>query len=220
MSDARNPIRQSDSTLRPSPKKIAKSARIARNNRRIQIVRFDDNPPIRTLEFEVHDWQDIRRRHGTAVFGAIYRILKRHDQALDCYQEVFLEAFQQCGGRTVRNWPAFLRWLAVRRALDRLRKERRSARRRNDEEASLLPASTPEPSADLEFRELVERVRHEVARLPERQGEAFWLHCIEHLPNADVAEQMGTETVAVLVHRAKVRLRELLAELNPSRVDQ
>jgi RNA polymerase sigma factor (sigma-70 family) len=168
----------------------------------------------------VHDWQDIRRRYGTAVFGAVYRILKRHDQALDCYQDVFLEAFEQCSDRAVQNWPAFLRWLAVRRALDRLRKERRSARRRDDEDASLLPASTLDPSADLEFRELVERVRHEVVRLPDRQAEAFWLHCIEHLSNAEVAEQMGTEpeTVAVLVHRARARLRELLADLNPSRV--
>jgi RNA polymerase sigma-70 factor (ECF subfamily) len=169
----------------------------------------------------VHDWQDIRRRHGTAVFAAVYRILKRHDQALDCYQEVFLEAFEQCGDRTVRNLPAFLRWLAVRRALDRLRQERRAARQIGDD-TSLLPASTVDPASDLEFRELVERVRHEVARLPQRQGEAFWLHCIEHLSNAEVAEQMETEpeTVAVLVHRAKARLRELLADLNPSRVDQ
>ena len=64
-------------------------------------------------------------------------------------------------------------------------------------------------------------MRHEVARLPERQAEAFWLHSIEHLSNAEVAEQMETEpeTVAVLVHRAKTRLRELLSDLNPSRVD-
>ncbi|HUE15936.1 MAG TPA: sigma-70 family RNA polymerase sigma factor [Planctomycetaceae bacterium] len=170
----------------------------------------------------MHDWQDIRRRYGTLVFGTVYRILKRHDQALDCYQEVFLEAFEQCGDRAVRSWPAFLRWLAVRRALDRLRKERRRGRRMDDQETSLLPASTADPSADLEFHELVERVRDEVARLPERQGEAFWLHCVEHLPYAEVAEQMETEpeTVTVLVHRARARLRELLADLNPSRVDQ
>jgi RNA polymerase sigma-70 factor (ECF subfamily) len=170
----------------------------------------------------VHDWQEIRRQYGMTVFSTVFRILKRHDQALDCYQEVFVEAFEQCGDRLPNNWPALLRWLAVRRALDRLRKERRSTRHVDVEvDTSLVPSAAAQPSADLEFRELVERVRHEIAHLPERQGEAFWLHCVEHLTYAEVATQMctETETVSVLVHRARLRLRTLLADLNPSRVD-
>jgi RNA polymerase sigma factor (sigma-70 family) len=169
----------------------------------------------------MHDWQEVRRQYGRVVFGAVYRILKRHDEALDCYQEVFLEAFQQCGDRSVRNWAALLRWLAVRRALDRLRKERRAATRLDaGEDTALLPAGRADPSAELEFRELVDRVRLEVARLPERQAEAFWLHCVEELSNEEVAEQLGTDakTVAVLVHRARAGLRNMLADLNPARI--
>jgi len=169
----------------------------------------------------MHDWQEVRRLHGAIVFRAVFRILKRHDQALDCYQEVFLEAFEQCGARRVDNWPALLRWLAVRRALDRLRSERRRLSRVADEDPSLLPGSVVEPSAAIEFRELVEQVRHAIARLPDRQGEAFWLHCVEQLTYAEVAEQFGTDTntVGILVHRARARLRKLLADLNPSRVE-
>jgi DNA-directed RNA polymerase specialized sigma24 family protein len=101
----------------------------------------------------VHDWQEIRRRYCAIVFSAVFRILKRQDQALDCYQEVFLEAFEQCGNRPVDNWPALLRWLAVHRALDRLRKERRGPQRVDaDEDTSLLPSSVPDPSAEIEFR--------------------------------------------------------------------
>jgi RNA polymerase sigma factor (sigma-70 family) len=170
----------------------------------------------------MHDWQEIRRLYGTIVFRAIFRILKRHDQALDCYQEIFLEAFERCRARRVHNWPALLRWLAVRRALDRLRSERRNARRaETNGDTSLLPDNVAEPSAELEFAELVERVRRAIARLPDRQGEAFWLHCVEQLTYAEIAEQFGTEinTVGILVHRARVRLRKLLADLNPSRVE-
>ncbi len=124
----------------------------------------------------MHDWKEIRQKYGTLIFSAAYRILKRHDQALDCYQEVLLEAFEQCEERPVRNWPALLRWISVRRALDRLRKERRiAARVDSDTNTLLLPASGESPCDDMEFRELVDRVRDEVARLPERQGEAFWL---------------------------------------------
>ncbi len=100
----------------------------------------------------MHDWQEVRRQHGRVVFGAVFRILKRHDQALDCYQEVFLEAFQQCDSRPVRNWAALLRWLAVRRALDRLRKERRATVRvTTDEDAVLLPDVRVDPSAEASF---------------------------------------------------------------------
>jgi RNA polymerase sigma factor (sigma-70 family) len=170
----------------------------------------------------MHDWKEIRQRYGALIFGAAYRILKRHDQALDCYQEVFLEAFEQCEARPVRNWPALLRWMTVRRALDRLRKERRiAARVEPDNDTSLLPAPLESPGDDIEFRELTDRVRAEIARLPERQGEAFWLRCIEQMSSAEVAEQLGTDanSVGVLVHRARARLCEMLADVNPARVE-
>ncbi len=195
----------------------------ARNNGAARIVRSDVTVFCRVGALRMHDWQQIRRLHGAIVFRAVFRILKHHDQALDCYQEVFLEAFEQCGAHRVDNWPAFLRWLAVRRALDRLRSERRRTSRVDaDEDPSLLPGSVAEPSAEIEFRELMERVRRATARLPDRQGEAFWLHCVEQLTYAEVAEQFGTDTnaVGILVHRARARLRKLLTDLNPSRVEE
>ena len=171
----------------------------------------------------MHDWKETRQRYGTLVFAAAYRILKRHDQALDCCQEVFLQAFEQCEGRAVRNWPALLRWMAVRRALDRLRKERRlAAHIDSDKDTLLLPAAGAAPGEDAEFRELVDRIREEVAWLPERQGTAFWLRCVEQMSAAEVAEQLGGDanSVGVLVHRARARLREVLADMNPARVEQ
>ena len=123
----------------------------------------------------MHDWKEIRQRHGALIFGTAYRILKRHDQALDCYQEVFLEAFEQCEEHPIRNWPALLRWMTVRRALDRLRKERRiAARVKSEDNTLLLPATGKSPGDEIEFRELTDRVRAEVACLPAPQGEAFW----------------------------------------------
>jgi RNA polymerase sigma-70 factor (ECF subfamily) len=116
-----------------------------------------------------------------------------------------------------------LRWKAVRRALDRLRKERRVAARADSDKRTLLsPTTTESPGDEIEFRELLERVRDEVARLPERQGEAFWLRCVEQLTVAEVAELLGTDanSVGVLVHRARARLREMLADLNPAPVEK
>ena len=167
----------------------------------------------------MHDWKGIRKEHGKLVFHAIFRILNHHDQALDCYQEVFLEVFERYREQAVLNWPALLRRIAVHRALDRLRKERRVASRiSSNNDISMLPATGEESCDGIEFRELIDRVRLEVARLPLRQGEAFWLRCVEEFSTAEVADLLGTDvnSVGVLVHRARTRLRELLADVNPT----
>ena len=152
----------------------------------------------------MYDWEEIRQRYGTLIFSAAYRILKRHDQALDCYQEVFLEALsiaknvQSAIGRLCcaglqydEPWTVCERNVGFPHRLTRRKTPHRYGRRAGV------------PAMQMEFRELVDRVRGEVARLPERQGEAFWLRCVEQLSTAEVAEQLGTDanSVGVLVHR-------------------
>jgi RNA polymerase sigma factor (sigma-70 family) len=168
----------------------------------------------------MHDWHEIRQRYGPLVWSTVYRIVKRHDQALDCYQDVFLEAIERSRERPVQNWPALLRWLAVRRALDRLRKERRAIAHIDSFDEGALHSGGLEPSSDAEFGELVDRVRLEMARLPDRQAEAFWLRCVEEISYAEIAKQMEMDVsaVGVLIHRARNRLRDLLTDLNPTRV--
>jgi DNA-directed RNA polymerase specialized sigma24 family protein len=63
----------------------------------------------------MEDWEEVRRQYGPIVWATVYRIVRNRDQALDCCQEVFLEAFERSEADPVRDWPAFLRWLAVRR---------------------------------------------------------------------------------------------------------
>jgi RNA polymerase sigma-70 factor (ECF subfamily) len=169
----------------------------------------------------MEDWEEVRRQYGPIVWATVYRIVRNRDQALDCCQEVFLEAFERSEADPVRDWPAFLRWLAVRRALDRLRRVRRAAAHLSRDYDVAACARGPEPCEEAEFRELVERVRLETARLPKRQAEAFWLCCVEEMSYDEAAGQMGTDanSIGVLIHRARSRLRELLADLNPTRVD-
>ncbi|MBS0202145.1 MAG: sigma-70 family RNA polymerase sigma factor [Planctomycetes bacterium] len=169
----------------------------------------------------MEDWEEIRRQYGPIVWATVFRILRNRDQALDCCQEVFLEAFERSEEDVVRDWPAFLRWLAVRRALDRLRRVRRAAAHLSPDCDIATRARGPVPSEEAEFRELVERVRLETAKLPKRQAEAFWLCCVEETSYDEAAKQMNTDAncIGVLIHRARSRLRELLADLNPTRID-
>ncbi|HUE17306.1 MAG TPA: sigma-70 family RNA polymerase sigma factor [Planctomycetaceae bacterium] len=164
------------------------------------------------------DWRQIREQHGPLVWGTVYRILANHAEALDCFQDVFTEVLERSSPERIHDWPAFLRWLAARRALNRLRKRQTEACRHcTAVEIATLPAASLGPVVQAEWNELFERVRQEVARLPAQQGEAFWLACIEQLSYAEIGRQMELDanTVGVLVHRARKRLRQVLADLNP-----
>ena len=37
----------------------------------------------------MNDWPQIHERHGPLVWKTVYRILRDHTEALDCFQEVF-----------------------------------------------------------------------------------------------------------------------------------
>lgn len=167
----------------------------------------------------MHDWDEIRKTYGGLVFAASYRILKQYQLAADCAQDVFVDAHKRLQNRSVDNWPALLRWLAVHRALDQLRSEEAVSHRIEPAyEIQHLESRELNPSERAQFEELLTRVRREVATLPPRQAEAFWLHCIEQLSTSEVSRQMNIEDNAtrVLIHRARVRLQSILADVNPT----
>lgn len=153
------------------------------------------------------------------VWSTVARILKHQDDALDCCQDVFAEAFERSQRAPVGDWGAFLRWLATRRAIDHLRqRNRRSFVGGN---AKPVQNATPPVEEHLAFEELVEVVRRELAYLPDQQAEAFWLVCVEDRTYEEVAQQMGVErnAVGVLVHRARQHMRTRLKSLNPLQKD-
>jgi len=86
---------------------------------------------------------------------------------------------------------------------------------RAPEPAAGPPASTDDPSAALERRDVVRAVRDAVASLPEKQRMALILAKYEELSHAEIAAVLDSSEKAIksLVHRARERLRELLAPL-------
>ncbi|MCA9261822.1 MAG: sigma-70 family RNA polymerase sigma factor [Planctomycetales bacterium] len=162
------------------------------------------------------DWELIRRTHAAMVWHTVARILRNHDDALDCSQEVFAEAMQRSNKRCVDSWGPFLRWLATRRAIDALRKRRSTAP--YDEAIEAAPSDGASPPAAARFVELVEAVRLHLADLPPPQAQAFWLVCVEERSYDEVAQQMQltSNAVGVLVHRARSFLRTKLHAYRPS----
>ncbi len=187
--------------------------------------------------------EEIRSGYGRLVWSTIYRVLRDHAESLDCYQDVFCELLERakkgtgpiCAkpgtgrrlveGRSgkldlspfsqIENWPGYLRWLATRRAIDRLRTRQRRQSRLDEGDTALVPSPAPGPAEVAQLNELADLLRYELTKLPQRQAEAFWLACIEEMSYEEVGRQLDidTSTVGVLIHRARRRLREVLTAL-------
>lgn len=156
------------------------------------------------------DWPRILEEHGPTVWRTVYRLLGQQADALDCYQETFLAAYQSTARRPVNHWPSFLVSLATRRAVDHLRRKGRSLRRFAPLAAVPEPLSVGgSPVEHAQAAELLDQLRAMLIVLPGKQAEVFWLSSVEEMSHRDISLQMSIspEQVRVLLHRARTRLR-------------
>jgi RNA polymerase sigma factor (sigma-70 family) len=158
------------------------------------------------------DWNQIRQEHGPLVWSVAWRVLNHHADALDCAQEVFVEAFQRSQKTPIDNWPGFLRWLTTHRALDIARNRRRM--RQADSIETVVLTEPDSTDQNVVFEELIQSVRRELERLSQSQATAFWLANVEEMSYREVATSMQIEVnaVGVLVHRARAHLKQALAD--------
>lgn len=159
------------------------------------------------------NWPSILTEHGPAVWRTVYRLLGCHADALDCYQETFLDAWRFVQGEPVADWSSFLTTLATRRAVDRLRRRCRDRARVVPLDGLQEPGGEAEcPVQHASANELMDRVREGLAELPEKQAQVFWLRCVEGLSHQQISERLSVPTgeVRVLLHRARARLGALL----------
>lgn len=162
-----------------------------------------------------HDWPQILSAHGPAVWRILLCLVGQDADARDCYQTVFLEAFQYSSKKTVNDWDKLLKRIARTRGIDALRKRYRAMARIDatanpGDSASRLPA----PQAQVDTSELADRLRACLALLPPRQAEIFVMRFVEHLSYDEIAARTGSNRNAVgaILNRARTRLRRDLKE--------
>ena len=159
------------------------------------------------------DWKQAISDHGSRVWATAYRVLGNEADAEDCFQEAFLAAFKVGQRQQVRDLGALLVRAATARAIDRLRQKLRHPTAVLDCEGAepAAPASL-DPAEWLERREQADVLRCALVRVPPQQAEAFCLKYISDMTQKEIGREMGVSESAagVLVHRARLRLRELL----------
>ena len=162
----------------------------------------------------MEDWSSIVAQHGEAVWRAAYRILGNEADAADCVQETFAAAVKVSRRQPVRSWPALLHRLGSTKALEMLRQRTRRRRRQDATAADACETADggPGPADQAQAREATEALRRALARLPEQQAAVLSLRFFEDLSYDEIAEAMGLKSsaVGVLIHRARIKLRELM----------
>lgn len=171
-------------------------------------------PAVPEAGSEMTDWEGILDRDGPAVWRTAYRLLGNRADAEDCFQETFVSALQACRRGAIASPRSMLLRLATARAMDRLRERYRRRAATDELHWSSIEVSRCPPAQRAESAELSIALRQALACLADRQAEAFCLCCLEDWSYAQAAEHFGisVDAVGVLLHRARTRLRELLAE--------
>ena len=157
----------------------------------------------------VIDWDRIVADHGPTTLRLACRILGHGPDAEDAVQEAFFQVYRIAQEQTVESWGGLLHRTVVHRALDRLRRRRR---RRAESFADHPTGQADDPQEIAAARELSDRLRRAIGKLPEQQAAVFCLRYFDDLPYGRIAENLGIEVgaVASALHKARGKLKSML----------
>lgn len=196
-------------------------------------MRYQQSDPDVRLMLRVRDddagaFEELVRRYQDRLVRLFHHIGPSPEVAEDLAQDVFLRIYRSRSryepGAKFSTWLFTIAGNVARNAArsQNRRKEisevdaRQSA---NDSQSNLiagiaLDASSLMPARVVEGEERAELVRIAVQALGERQRMALMLSRFENMSYVEIAEAMGLTTKAVksLLSRARVNLKELLAE--------
>jgi RNA polymerase sigma-70 factor (ECF subfamily) len=158
----------------------------------------------------------IYRDHHKQVFQAAYRVTGNATDAEDVMQTIFVRLLRRDRGKALSQSPSgYLHRAAVNAALDVLR-SRKSARATALDDVEPVLAESPQKSPErIEGdRRIRERVREALTKLNPKTAEVFALRYFEGYGNNEIARMLGTSrsTVAVMLHRARNRLKDEIRE--------
>jgi RNA polymerase sigma-70 factor (ECF subfamily) len=161
--------------------------------------------------------KEIFDKYHKKVYRIAYGVVRQREEALDIVQEVFIKLF-----RSIKNFKGrshfytYLYRMVMNTAIDHARKAGKQFISSLDEEGSFEPSDNVEkgPERVLLQKELEERVKLAMDRLPPEQKAALIFRDVEGLSYQEMAEAMGCSigTVMSRLHYGRKRIQELLKD--------
>jgi len=161
--------------------------------------------------------KEIFDKYHKKVYRISYGVVRQREEALDIVQEVFIKLF-----RSIRNFKGrsqfytYLYRMTMNTAIDHARKTGKQFFSSLDEEGSFEPPDELErgPERVLLQKELEERVKWAMSKLPPEQKAALIFRDVEGLSYQEMAEAMGCSigTVMSRLHYGRKRIQELLKD--------
>jgi RNA polymerase sigma-70 factor (ECF subfamily) len=161
--------------------------------------------------------KEIFDKYHKKVYRIAYGVVRQREEALDIVQEVFIKLF-----RSIKNFKGrsqfytYLYRMVMNTAIDHARKAGRQFISSLDEEGSFEPSDNIEkgPERVLLQKELEERVKSAMDKLPAEQRAALTFRDVEGLSYQEMAEAMGCSigTVMSRLHYGRKRIQELLKD--------
>lgn len=161
-------------------------------------------------------YDDLVRRHASAVFRVAFRLTGDHEDAEDLAQEAFYEAWRSIEGlRAPAAGRAWLMTILMRRASRRLRTVRRDPVTERAIEESLDAAPESDSLLDLGTRQ--EDIQSALDSLDPSRRSVFLLVCLEGMTCRAAAEVLDIPLGTALsrIHRARSELRWTLRHMRP-----
>ncbi|HEX6995207.1 MAG TPA: sigma-70 family RNA polymerase sigma factor [Gammaproteobacteria bacterium] len=148
-------------------------------------------------------------RYGGIVYRVAHLLLGDRHEAEDVSQETFLRYWQH--GKSVERPKEWLLAVTRNACLDRLRRTRPVV---SADDEALEPSEDRDPLWHVQQLELGDRLRAQIARLPEPQRSLVILFDVQGVDGAACGRILGLSTnqVKVYLHRARRRLRRALEE--------
>jgi RNA polymerase sigma-70 factor (ECF subfamily) len=170
-------------------------------------------------------FEQLVRRYNQRLFSAVRSIVTSDQEAEDVVQHTYVKAYEhldQFAGQA--KFSTWLTRIAIHEALGRARRLRRLREAiRAEPDAGWASGGERRPSPEHaalqgELRALLEAA---LDRLPESHRTVLMLRDVEGMSGQDVAEclDLSEVTVRVQLHRARTRLKEILAgQIEPDRI--
>lgn len=146
------------------------------------------------------------------VFQIAYSVLGNSADAEDVAQEAFLRAYQKFDSlREAEKFRAWVNRIVFRLALNRKRGYRRRLARDSDWQSMETPAMV-DGVKQAEQQVMLDRLRAEIERLPEKFRSVLQLSLVEEMEAADVGAVLGIPagTVRSRMHAARKLLLEVM----------